>query len=92
MAEFLFKYLPCVTVVDARHPRPGRNVPHIMGYEQIWDQVEIHWAKFKVYGFSSDVAERESGRGDPPRVGDAVLWLPFGDRNDRDEQDRVDFL
>jgi hypothetical protein len=56
VAEFLFKYLPCVTTVDARFLKPpGTNVPQIRGYEQAWLQVERHLAEFR--DSSSDAVE-----------------------------------
>ena len=48
VAKFLFKYLPCVTMLDARFLRPpGTNVAQIKAYEDAWQQVERHLKEFR---------------------------------------------
>jgi len=43
VAEFLHRYLPSVTAVDAMFMEPfGTNVPQIMPYKQAWQEVGIH--------------------------------------------------
>ena len=47
VAEFLLKYLPSVTAVDARFMRPpGTNVEQIIAYEVAWQQVETRLVEF----------------------------------------------
>ena len=57
VAEFMFKYLPCVTVVDERFLRPpGTDVPQIIAYEQAWGQVQRHLNKF--HGFTVGILRK----------------------------------
>ncbi|KAF8137202.1 hypothetical protein EV363DRAFT_654129 [Boletus edulis] len=47
VAEFLFKYIPCVTAVDAKFLMPpGTNFRQISAYEQAWQEVEILLEEF----------------------------------------------
>lgn len=56
VADFLFKYLPSVTAVDARFLRPpGTDVQQIIEYEWAWQQVETHLEEFD--SSSSDSSE-----------------------------------
>ena len=60
VAEFLFKYLPCLTAVDARFLRPpGTNDAQIMAYEQAWVEVEMHLDErhYSLYGSGGSDSE-----------------------------------
>ena len=47
VAEFLFKYLPNVTMLSTEFSRPpGTNEAQVWGYELVWEQVKTHLMEF----------------------------------------------
>ncbi|KAG8216665.1 hypothetical protein J3R82DRAFT_6864 [Butyriboletus roseoflavus] len=58
VAEFLCKYLPSVTALEARFLRPpGTNAEQINGYELAWQQVETYLEEFDSSPIDSSESE-----------------------------------
>lgn len=58
VAEFLYKYLPYVTDIDARFMPMGPDAMQLAAYEQAWEQVQRHLGEFN--GYMSDALELAS--------------------------------